>query len=498
MNEPIAPEARCPVCGSPFGDLPTIRCPTCDGPHHTECWSYAGRCATFGCNGHPASAPRKDPGKDRPPRPIPAAPPASVPVGSVAIKTALVVAAGIGIWLAVELHSIPTGTVASPSPTRAATPGTSLVPQAHLTEPLTTPLWKADLSGRPLQASVAWPPDCDGPLVFARQTTRSPRTGSGVILESREPESGKRLWSLTIAGHTGDGDFAAVATPDRVTLITKGDGTALHDRSSGALVRRYPPAHPAARIDIVTVRPGYALVGGAGLVHEIGTPGRFDPRPHRWNKEDHMSADGVTVTSRVLEGEGVLIGGGDRTAVLRQPDGAVRVVSLSRGSPVVLRGGRGDPPLAAQVKLPLVSTIGRTLTIRTRNDGRTVLMRNWPALPVRLDSGHGLVYVLRDDGGLVGLAPERGSLIFTREGVTDFQLRGQDVVVLYDDSRLERIDPATGDSLEKLLLDGCETHEPQGSGRRGPWLRVSGRHAVVIRSIAPEAHELRCFKISGG
>lgn len=44
-----APEAvRCPVCGDPVADGPTL-CPECDTPHHDDCWAYNGGCAIYGC-----------------------------------------------------------------------------------------------------------------------------------------------------------------------------------------------------------------------------------------------------------------------------------------------------------------------------------------------------------------------------------------------------------------------------------------------------------------
>jgi hypothetical protein len=41
---------HCLVCGDPLVKC-TVFCATCSTPHHEECWSYNGQCATFGCGG---------------------------------------------------------------------------------------------------------------------------------------------------------------------------------------------------------------------------------------------------------------------------------------------------------------------------------------------------------------------------------------------------------------------------------------------------------------
>jgi hypothetical protein len=62
---PVAPEAvagiqwgevrvesggECPVCGTAMSDR-LVRCEVCQTPHHSECWTYMGRCSTYGCRG---------------------------------------------------------------------------------------------------------------------------------------------------------------------------------------------------------------------------------------------------------------------------------------------------------------------------------------------------------------------------------------------------------------------------------------------------------------
>jgi hypothetical protein len=46
----IAAEGHCPVCGTGLRE-PLARCERCRTPHHGECWSYLGRCATYACRG---------------------------------------------------------------------------------------------------------------------------------------------------------------------------------------------------------------------------------------------------------------------------------------------------------------------------------------------------------------------------------------------------------------------------------------------------------------
>ncbi len=43
-------DAICRICGSEIGAEP-VTCNRCLAPHHTDCWKYAGRCATYGCGG---------------------------------------------------------------------------------------------------------------------------------------------------------------------------------------------------------------------------------------------------------------------------------------------------------------------------------------------------------------------------------------------------------------------------------------------------------------
>jgi hypothetical protein len=42
--------STCPVCGTTLKD-PTVRCESCKTPHHSECWTYVGRCSTYACKG---------------------------------------------------------------------------------------------------------------------------------------------------------------------------------------------------------------------------------------------------------------------------------------------------------------------------------------------------------------------------------------------------------------------------------------------------------------
>jgi hypothetical protein len=43
-----APLPVCQICGMSEGGG-TVRCVRCRTPHHAECWTYAGRCSTYGC-----------------------------------------------------------------------------------------------------------------------------------------------------------------------------------------------------------------------------------------------------------------------------------------------------------------------------------------------------------------------------------------------------------------------------------------------------------------
>jgi hypothetical protein len=45
-------QGHCPVCGELlYGPDATVFCELCGTGHHPECWSYAGRCSVFGCQG---------------------------------------------------------------------------------------------------------------------------------------------------------------------------------------------------------------------------------------------------------------------------------------------------------------------------------------------------------------------------------------------------------------------------------------------------------------
>ena len=50
LGELTAAGGACPVCGTPLRDR-VVRCGTCATAHHGECWTYAGRCATYACRG---------------------------------------------------------------------------------------------------------------------------------------------------------------------------------------------------------------------------------------------------------------------------------------------------------------------------------------------------------------------------------------------------------------------------------------------------------------
>jgi len=43
---------RCPICTTVLRE-PLVRCRRCRAQHHQECWDYAGRCATYGCEPRP-------------------------------------------------------------------------------------------------------------------------------------------------------------------------------------------------------------------------------------------------------------------------------------------------------------------------------------------------------------------------------------------------------------------------------------------------------------
>ena len=42
-------QGQCQICGTGFDSRETQKCPLCKTEHHTECWQYAGGCATYGC-----------------------------------------------------------------------------------------------------------------------------------------------------------------------------------------------------------------------------------------------------------------------------------------------------------------------------------------------------------------------------------------------------------------------------------------------------------------
>jgi len=46
------PGGLCPVCTTGLSE-PLTRCGRCASPHHRECWTYFGRCATYGCEPGP-------------------------------------------------------------------------------------------------------------------------------------------------------------------------------------------------------------------------------------------------------------------------------------------------------------------------------------------------------------------------------------------------------------------------------------------------------------
>jgi hypothetical protein len=46
----LAACASCPVCAATL-DRQVVRCKSCLAPHHAECWTYEGHCATYACGG---------------------------------------------------------------------------------------------------------------------------------------------------------------------------------------------------------------------------------------------------------------------------------------------------------------------------------------------------------------------------------------------------------------------------------------------------------------
>lgn len=50
-----AAHGGCPVCGDRLEGA-VVACEECQVPHHSECWNFAGRCSTYGCQGDPTAA----------------------------------------------------------------------------------------------------------------------------------------------------------------------------------------------------------------------------------------------------------------------------------------------------------------------------------------------------------------------------------------------------------------------------------------------------------
>jgi hypothetical protein len=48
LGEGTVHETECQVCGGAMV-VELVRCARCRTPHHDDCWSYAGRCSTYGC-----------------------------------------------------------------------------------------------------------------------------------------------------------------------------------------------------------------------------------------------------------------------------------------------------------------------------------------------------------------------------------------------------------------------------------------------------------------
>ncbi len=47
----VSSGGHCPVCGDSLHGA-VLSCDTCTVPHHEECWKFAGRCSTYGCDGN--------------------------------------------------------------------------------------------------------------------------------------------------------------------------------------------------------------------------------------------------------------------------------------------------------------------------------------------------------------------------------------------------------------------------------------------------------------
>jgi len=45
----VADDSACQVCGASLSGAPIVRCEKCRTPHHADCWDYAKKCSTFGC-----------------------------------------------------------------------------------------------------------------------------------------------------------------------------------------------------------------------------------------------------------------------------------------------------------------------------------------------------------------------------------------------------------------------------------------------------------------
>lgn len=57
LEAQIVEDAKCPICGDLIQD-DLVFCCRCKTPHHRECWSYNGKCATYACGEINCAAPR--------------------------------------------------------------------------------------------------------------------------------------------------------------------------------------------------------------------------------------------------------------------------------------------------------------------------------------------------------------------------------------------------------------------------------------------------------
>ncbi|HEX7899603.1 MAG TPA: RING finger protein [Planctomycetota bacterium] len=48
VGEGTVHDAECQVCGAGLTE-DVVRCARCDTAHHADCWTYVGRCSTYGC-----------------------------------------------------------------------------------------------------------------------------------------------------------------------------------------------------------------------------------------------------------------------------------------------------------------------------------------------------------------------------------------------------------------------------------------------------------------